>query len=254
MGRRNGYRILVGKPKGEKPLRIRRRRSWNSLKRDLRVNDKVLWTGFIWLIRPRGGSCKHRNELNWWKFLNIWTTGGFKSKSHISRFSWFDRSKFDYNFLLPFSGLIILRSLVVTVAPFSEDTSCTTCKVCSYQKVPIQTATEELWHNPNLWRACFSPHIYSNRNSVNTKWHGKEWVPKLIVWVCFWPWHCVRNRWTLSVEVVLFRKDGGSPGTEGARTDKERAQQSRENTWDAPWPSFVAHANIKVYLCIETNS
>jgi hypothetical protein len=44
----NEYRILVGKPKGKRPLGRRRRRWVDNIKMDLRQNWLV-WTGLIWL-------------------------------------------------------------------------------------------------------------------------------------------------------------------------------------------------------------
>jgi len=48
---RNSYKILIGKPEGERPLRRPRRVSdWM-----LRKQDVKLWTGFMWLrIRSSG--------------------------------------------------------------------------------------------------------------------------------------------------------------------------------------------------------
>jgi hypothetical protein len=53
--KRNGYRLLVGKPEGKRPLG-RPRRRW----------DGVMWTGLVWL---RIGTC---GELLW---IRYWTFG-----------------------------------------------------------------------------------------------------------------------------------------------------------------------------------
>jgi hypothetical protein len=51
---RNAYRILVGKPEGNRPLGRGRRRWKDSIKTDHR--DDVVWTLLIWLrIRTSGG-------------------------------------------------------------------------------------------------------------------------------------------------------------------------------------------------------
>jgi hypothetical protein len=53
--KRNGYRILVGKPEGKRPLGRPRRRWVDSLKIDLR-EDVVVCTGSNWLrIETSGG-------------------------------------------------------------------------------------------------------------------------------------------------------------------------------------------------------
>jgi hypothetical protein len=53
---RNAYRILVGKPEGNTPLK-RQSRSWvDNIKMDLRERqDRVVWTGLIWLRTGTGG-------------------------------------------------------------------------------------------------------------------------------------------------------------------------------------------------------
>jgi hypothetical protein len=60
MRRRNAYRILMGKPEGERPLG-RPRRSWeDNIKMDLRV-DGVVRSGLIWLtIGTIGGALVNR--------------------------------------------------------------------------------------------------------------------------------------------------------------------------------------------------
>jgi hypothetical protein len=50
--KRNAYRILVRKPEGKRPLG-RPRRRWED---NIRIDLKVVWTGFIWLrIGTSGG-------------------------------------------------------------------------------------------------------------------------------------------------------------------------------------------------------
>jgi hypothetical protein len=46
----NAYRILLGKPEGKRPLGKPRRRRVDNIKMDLRErDDRVVWTGAIWL-------------------------------------------------------------------------------------------------------------------------------------------------------------------------------------------------------------
>jgi hypothetical protein len=53
MEKRNAYRILVGKPEGNRPTRRPRRRLEDNIRMDLR--DGVVWTGLMWLrIRTSG--------------------------------------------------------------------------------------------------------------------------------------------------------------------------------------------------------
>jgi hypothetical protein len=50
-GKRNAYRILVGKPEGKRPLGRPRHRWEDTIKM-----DEVVWTGLIWLrIGTSGG-------------------------------------------------------------------------------------------------------------------------------------------------------------------------------------------------------
>jgi hypothetical protein len=52
---RNAYRILVGKPKGNRPVGIPTRRWVDNIKMDLR-QDAMVWIGMIWLrIGTSGG-------------------------------------------------------------------------------------------------------------------------------------------------------------------------------------------------------
>jgi hypothetical protein len=46
---RNVYRVLVGKPKGKRPLERPRRRWEDGIKMDLREMGWVVWSGFTWL-------------------------------------------------------------------------------------------------------------------------------------------------------------------------------------------------------------
>jgi hypothetical protein len=54
MGKRRGvYKVLVGKPEGQRPLGRPRRRWEHNIKMDL---QKVgVWTGLIWLMIGTGG-------------------------------------------------------------------------------------------------------------------------------------------------------------------------------------------------------
>jgi hypothetical protein len=55
MGKRNAYRILVGKPEGNIPLQRPRRRKEDNINMNLR-SVGVVWTGLIWLrIGTSGG-------------------------------------------------------------------------------------------------------------------------------------------------------------------------------------------------------
>jgi hypothetical protein len=53
--KRNAYRILVGKPEGQRPLGRPRCRWKDNIQMDLREYDGVVWTGFIWLRVGTGG-------------------------------------------------------------------------------------------------------------------------------------------------------------------------------------------------------
>jgi hypothetical protein len=53
--KRNACRILMGKPEGKKPLGRRRHRWVDNIKIDFR-QDRMVWTGLIWLrIGTSGG-------------------------------------------------------------------------------------------------------------------------------------------------------------------------------------------------------
>jgi len=63
-GRRDVYRVLVGKPEGKRPLGIHRHRWEHNIKMDLQEVRWGSWTGLIWLrIGTGGGPCKCSNEL-----------------------------------------------------------------------------------------------------------------------------------------------------------------------------------------------
>jgi hypothetical protein len=49
-GKRNAYRILVGKPGGKRPLERHRRRSEDNIKMDYR---EIGWDGMEWIDLPQ---------------------------------------------------------------------------------------------------------------------------------------------------------------------------------------------------------
>jgi hypothetical protein len=54
--KRNAYRVLVGKPEGKRPLGRQDMGGWPMLKWILEREDRVVWTGSIWLrIGTSGG-------------------------------------------------------------------------------------------------------------------------------------------------------------------------------------------------------
>jgi hypothetical protein len=59
-GKRNAYRILVGKPEGKRPLGRPRRRWVDNIKMDLK-RDRMGWIGLIWL-RIGTSTSEHGNE------------------------------------------------------------------------------------------------------------------------------------------------------------------------------------------------
>ena len=74
-GRRNAYRILVGKPETLKAFGRRRRRREDDIKITINKRDSKVWTGLMWLgYVSVTGSCEHNNQtLNTTKcgqFLN----------------------------------------------------------------------------------------------------------------------------------------------------------------------------------------
>jgi hypothetical protein len=46
--KRNAFRLLMGKPEGNRPLGGPRRRWWIILRWILEREDRVVWTGLIW--------------------------------------------------------------------------------------------------------------------------------------------------------------------------------------------------------------
>jgi hypothetical protein len=52
---RGAYRILVGRPKGRRPLERPRRRWEDNIKMDLQEVGWGAWTGLIWLRTGTGG-------------------------------------------------------------------------------------------------------------------------------------------------------------------------------------------------------
>jgi hypothetical protein len=49
-GKRNAYRLLVGKPEGKRPLGRSKRRWVDNIRM-----DRVMWTGLVWLRIGTGG-------------------------------------------------------------------------------------------------------------------------------------------------------------------------------------------------------
>jgi hypothetical protein len=58
---RNAYRVLVGKPEGNRPLGIPRLRWVVNIKIDLR---EIGWNGMDWIEGPVEGSCEHGDETS----------------------------------------------------------------------------------------------------------------------------------------------------------------------------------------------
>jgi hypothetical protein len=54
---RNVYKVLVGKPEGERPLGRPRRRREDGIRMDLREIGLGVWIGFEWLRTGTGGGC-----------------------------------------------------------------------------------------------------------------------------------------------------------------------------------------------------
>jgi hypothetical protein len=52
---RGAYKVLVGRPKGRRPLGRPRRRSEDNIKMDLQEVRWGAWTGLIWLRIGTGG-------------------------------------------------------------------------------------------------------------------------------------------------------------------------------------------------------
>jgi hypothetical protein len=55
--KRNAYRILVGKPEGQKPLRRPRRRWVDNIKMDL---GEIVWNSMDWIELPQD-----RDQWTW---------------------------------------------------------------------------------------------------------------------------------------------------------------------------------------------
>jgi len=63
-GRRDAYRVLVGKPEEKRPLGRPRHRWEDNIKMDLQEVKWGSWIGLIWLrVGTGGGPCKCSNEL-----------------------------------------------------------------------------------------------------------------------------------------------------------------------------------------------
>jgi hypothetical protein len=61
--KRNAYRILVGEPDGKRPREGQDVSGWIILKWILERQNRVVWTGLMWLRIGTGeGSCEHDNE------------------------------------------------------------------------------------------------------------------------------------------------------------------------------------------------
>jgi hypothetical protein len=61
-GKRNAYKILVGKPEGKKPLGRPRHRQEDNIRMDL---TEIGWKGVEWICLAQGlvvGSLEHNNE------------------------------------------------------------------------------------------------------------------------------------------------------------------------------------------------
>jgi hypothetical protein len=55
-GKRNAYKILIGKPEGKRPLGRLRHRWVDNIKIYLKVIDGMVWIGLMWLrIGTSGG-------------------------------------------------------------------------------------------------------------------------------------------------------------------------------------------------------
>jgi hypothetical protein len=61
--RRGAYRVLVGKPEGNRPLGRPRRRWEDNIKTNIQEVEWAAWNGINWLrIGQVAGSCKRSNE------------------------------------------------------------------------------------------------------------------------------------------------------------------------------------------------
>jgi hypothetical protein len=86
---RNAYRILVGKPEGNRPLGRPRCRWVNNIKMDLRVTG---WDGMDWIDLAQDGErwralvntvMNHRIKENAWKFLSSCTISDFSTWAQL---------------------------------------------------------------------------------------------------------------------------------------------------------------------------
>jgi hypothetical protein len=75
--KRNAYRILVGEPKGKRPLGRPRRRWENNIRIDLR---EIGWGGMDWIDLPQD---RNQWRANVGKFLSSCKTGGFSRKARL---------------------------------------------------------------------------------------------------------------------------------------------------------------------------
>jgi hypothetical protein len=61
--KRNAYRLFVGKPEGKDHYEDQDVGRWIILKWILEREDRVVWTGLVWLrIGTSGGSCECGNK------------------------------------------------------------------------------------------------------------------------------------------------------------------------------------------------
>jgi hypothetical protein len=51
----NAYRLLVGKPEGNRPIGRQRRKWVDNIRTGLGEVDGVVWTGLVWLRLETGG-------------------------------------------------------------------------------------------------------------------------------------------------------------------------------------------------------
>jgi hypothetical protein len=62
--KRNTYRLLVGKPEGQRPLGRPKPRWVDDIRMDLGEVDGLMWTGLVWLRRGTGGSSEFGIETS----------------------------------------------------------------------------------------------------------------------------------------------------------------------------------------------
>ena len=71
MGERKGaYTVLVGKPKGKRPLGGSKRRWEDNIKMDLQEVGLGACTGLIWLRMVTGGGDEPSGSIKWGEFLD----------------------------------------------------------------------------------------------------------------------------------------------------------------------------------------